>query len=157
VTGMNSASSTRTAAVGGGAQPLVLSTGERGISVVEALVTLFFMTVIALSVARMLGVGVEVNRASEDVTVTASLAEQKMEELRSMDYASIAVGGSLTLDVPGFFEEIDANGDAVPDYRRRWQVTDAGVSKTIRVFAISELDAIGDAKRTSLTYLVAAQ
>ncbi len=131
--------------------------GEQGISVVEALVTLFFMTVIALSVARMIGVGVEVNRASEDVTATTSLAEQKMEELRSMNYAVIPVGGSLTLDVPGFFDEIDANTDTRADYRRRWQVTDAGVSKTIRVFVVSELDAIGDPKETSLAYLVAAQ
>lgn len=130
---------------------------EHGVSILESLISLFFMTVIALSVARMIGVGVVVNRASEDVTVTTSLAEQKMEELRSMEYASIQVGGSLTVDSTGFFDEIDTTGDARPDYRRRWQVTDSGVSKTIRVYAVSEMEAIGDAKETSLAYLVAAQ
>lgn len=130
---------------------------EQGISVLEALITLFIMTVIALSVGRMLGVGVVVNRASEDVTTTTALAEQKMEELRSMEYATIPVGGSLELDVTGFFDELDANGDTTPDYRRRWRVTDSGVSKTIELYVCSELQAIGDPKETSLAYLVAAQ
>ena len=139
------------------APPAPLFVDEQGISVLEALVSLFIMTVVALSVARMIGVGVAVNRASEDVTTTTALAEQKMEELRSMQYAAIPVGGSLTSDAKGFFDELDPNGDARPDYRRRWRVSDSGVSKTIEVYVVSELEVIGDAKETSLAYLVAAQ
>ncbi len=155
--GMSNASATTRHVPAGGPRMEPPAVAATGMSVVEALVSLFIMTVLALAVARMIGVGVVLNRASEDVTTTTALAERKMEELRSLDYAAIPTGGSLAFDDTGFFDAHDTDGDNRVDYRRRWRVTDSGVSKTIEVYVVSEMEAIGDPKETTLAYMVAAQ
>ena len=128
---------------------------ERGMSLVEALISLFLLTVVFLAVAQMIGVGVLVNRASSDITSVTALAERRLEQLRSMDYAAIPVGGSIIADSAGFFDTLDIDGDGVNDYTRRWLITDNGTNKMIQVRVFSLLQVIGPAKEATIAFMVA--
>ena len=130
-------------------------TNERGMSLIEALVSLVILTTVLLGVAQMIGIGVLVNRASSDITSATTLAEQRLEQLRSMDYAAIPTGGSITANSPGFFDTLDVDGDGVNDYTRRWVVTDSGKSKMIQVRVFSLLQVIGPAKEATIAFMVA--
>ncbi len=61
------------------------SAPERGMSLIEALISLVILTVVFMGIAQMIGVGVLVNRASSDVTRVTALAESRLEQLRGMD------------------------------------------------------------------------
>ena len=131
------------------------SAHERGMSLIEALVSLLILTMVLMSMAQMIGIGVLVNRASEDITSITALAEQRLEQLRSVDYAAIPIGGSIAADSPGFFDTLDVDGDGVNDYTRRWLVTDSGTTKMIQVRVFSLLQVIGPAKEATIALMVA--
>ncbi len=57
-------------------------------SLIEALISLAILTVVLMGIVQMIGIGVLVNRASSDITSATALAEQRLEQLRSMDYES---------------------------------------------------------------------
>ena len=130
-------------------------TNERGMSLIEALVSLVILTLVLLAIVQMIGIGVLVNRASSDITNVTALAERRLEQLRSMDYAAIPIGGSIAADSPGFFDTLDVDGDGVNDYTRRWLVTDSGTSKMIQVRVFSLLQVIGPAKEATIAFMVA--
>ena len=126
-------------------------------SLIEALVSLVILTVVLMGIAQMIAIGVLVNRASSDITNVTALAERRLEQLRSIDYAAIPIGGSITADSTGFFDTLDVDGDGVNDYTRRWLVTDSGTSKMIQVRVFSLLQVIGPAKETTIALMVAQQ
>jgi len=131
------------------------SNNERGFSLVEALVTIFIMGIVLLGIAQLIGVSVHLKRASEDVTSATALAEQKLEELKNVDYDTLAAGGSITGDLPGFFDSPDLDGDGTAEFTRRWQVLDLGSGKVMRVRVLSNLAAYGPAKESNMSVLVA--
>ena len=133
------------------------SANERGMSLIEALVSLLILTSVLLAMAQLIGLGVHVNRASSDITTITALAERRLEQLQSIDYAAIPVGGSVLSDSPGFFDLLDADGDGVPDYTRRWLVTDSGSSKMIRVRVLSRLQVFGPSREATIALMVAQQ
>ena len=133
------------------------STGERGTTLLEALVSLLILTSVLIGGAQLIGVSVLVNRASADITNVTALAERRLEQLRGQNYAAIPVGGSVLADLPGFFDSLDTDGDGVTDYSRRWQVTDSGSSKTIEVRVLSLLQVLGASKEARISLLVAQQ
>lgn len=130
---------------------------EKGTTLVEALISIFLASMIFLSIAQLIGIGVYVDRASEDITQATTVAEEKVEELRNTAYAALAVGGSIDADVAGFFDTKDVDGDGAGDYPRRWKITDLGTYKLIEVRATSTLQTIGPAKMATLTVRVAQQ
>ncbi len=129
--------------------------GQRGFSLIEALVSIFLMSIVLLGVAQLIGVSIHLQRASEDLTSATVLAEQKLEELKNVDFNGLVPGGSLNGDLPGYFDMPDVDNDGIVDYTRRWEVLDLGVGKVMRVRVISLLAAYGPAKDSLMTALVA--
>lgn len=127
-----------------------------GFTLVELLIAMFLMTIIALALAQMVGVSVATNRASTDYVEATYAATDKMEELRDIDYVTLAAGGSLDADIGGFSDILDIDGDGNNDYTRRWLVTDLGDSKRISVRVIAQLAVFGPAKDVTLVALLAA-
>lgn len=128
---------------------------QRGFSLIEALVSIFLMGIVLLGVAQLIGVSIHLQRASEDLTLATVLAEQKLEELRNVDFNGLAPGGSINGNEPGYFDMPDVDNDGVVDYTRRWEVLDLGVGKLMRVRVISLLAVYGPAKDSMMTALVA--
>lgn len=127
----------------------------RGFSLVEAMVSMFLLTMVLLGIAQLIGVSIHLQRASEDVTSATALVEQKLEELKNFDFAVLAAGGSINADQAGFFDTPDVNNDGIVDYTRRWEVLDLGAGKVVRVRVIAELAVLGPAKDSMMTVLVA--
>jgi type II secretory pathway pseudopilin PulG len=98
----------------------VLSSPDRGFSLVESLIACTLLTIGVLSLAHLFGVAAALNVSSRDATLAAVLAVQKLEELRTaveqapgVDFVD-ARGGRLP----------PAAGAPPPDaaYVRRWTV-----------------------------------
>lgn len=130
--------------------------GERaGFSLVEVLVALFMATLVFLTTAQMVGFGLEANRAASDMTRASALAGDRLEELTQVAYQDLTPGGSITADIGDFSDTFDVNGDGRDDYTRRWEITDLGGAKRIRVRVTSTLDGIGPRKEATYVTLVA--
>lgn len=132
-----------------------LARNDAGVSLIEALVTMVLIAFLMLSIAQLIGASVLAHKASDDVTQVTAFAEQKLEELRNLDYDALTAGGSIAADVGGFFETEDIDGDGNDDFRRRWLVTDNGTSKDITVFSEAIRAVSGPAKNATLFALVA--
>jgi prepilin-type N-terminal cleavage/methylation domain-containing protein len=128
---------------------------QRGFSLVEALVSIFLMGIVMLGVAQLIAVSIVLQKASEDVTSATVLVEQKLEELKNVDFNGLAAGGSINANQPGYFDMPDVDNDGVVDYTRRWEVLDLGIGKVMRVRVISRLAAYGPAKDSMMSALVA--
>lgn len=128
---------------------------DRGFSLIEALITIFVMGIMLLGIAQLIGVSVHLKKASEDVTSATVLAEQKLEELKNVEFDTLAAGGSVNVDLAGFFDTPDVDGDGAADYTRRWEVQDLGTGKVTRVRVVSQLASYGPAKESNLSALIA--
>lgn len=128
---------------------------DAGFTLVETLVALFIVTIILLAIAELMTYGLYVHQSGEDLTETAALAAEKLEELRNRDYLTLAPGGSLAVNSAGFFDDLDIDTDGTPDYSRRWEITDLGDRKRIEVRVIAAQDLTGGPKETTLATLVA--
>jgi prepilin-type N-terminal cleavage/methylation domain-containing protein len=126
-----------------------------GFSLIEVLVAVFIATIVFLSLAQVVGLSIEASRAASDTTQAAALAGDRLGQLTQTEYGALTDGGSVTADVNGFFEALDVDGDGAADYRRRWEVTDVGGSKRIRVRVTALLDFIGPAKEVTYVALLA--
>lgn len=133
--------------------------GEKsaGFSLVEALVATFILTLVALSLAQLIGIGMLSNKTALDLTQATSLSGAKLEQLRSGDYSSLVAGGSLVTSNVGYFDLVDADGDGNSDYVRRWSITDQPGGKLIQVQVTSNTAAIGPAKSATMATVVASR
>jgi prepilin-type N-terminal cleavage/methylation domain-containing protein len=129
--------------------------GQEGFTLIETLVALFIVTIILLTLAQLMTFGFYVHRSATDLVQTTALAEEKLEQIRKLSYASVLPGGSLDVNVAGFFDNPDIDGDGAGDYARRWQIVDLGDRKEIWVRAQSTLRAIGEPKSATLVSVVA--
>lgn len=128
---------------------------EGGFTLIEALVTLFILTIVSLSMAQMIGMGLMVDANSEDLTSATALSSNKLEELRSGDYDNLTAGGDLTSDTAGYFDSPDLNGDGRADFTRRWVIADQPGGKSIQVRVIAVLDIVGPAREATMATVVA--
>ena len=128
---------------------------EAGTFLVEALVSLFLMTLVVLAMAQLLVLSVSASRAAVDYTEATYLASEKLEELLEAPYATLEPGGSLEGDRRGFFDSLEAQGDTAGSYVRRWEITDLGDRKQIRVRLILAKSTYGPPKEVTLVTLVA--
>ena len=128
---------------------------EDGFTLIEALVTLFILTIVSLSMAQMIGLGLMVDANSEDLTSATTLSANKLEELRNGDYDSLTVGGDLTSDAAGYFDSPDPNSDGRADFTRRWIIADQTGGKSIQVRVIAKLDVIGPEREATMATVVA--
>jgi hypothetical protein len=99
---------------------------DSGSSLVEVLVAVLILTTGVLSMVRVCSLAIASNAEARRRTVSMILAQQKLEQLRTLDsLAAIATGGSLAQDEPGFVDHIDASGaiaSSAPLYTRRWSI-----------------------------------
>ena len=129
--------------------------GDAGYLLLEVLVALFLMTIIVLAMAQLVVLSLAASRAAVDYTEATYLASEKMEELVEARYTTLDAGGSLDGNTTGFFDNPDVDGDEVGDYERRWEITDLGDRKQIRVRLIAERSAYGPPREVTLVTLVA--
>ena len=69
----------------------------RGFSLIEVLVSMGLLTVVSLSVAQLFALSTQSNRTARGLTSTTALAEQKMEQLRSLMWGFATDGTGLPL------------------------------------------------------------
>ena len=126
-----------------------------GFSLVEALVAVFILTLIALSMAQLIGLGILADRTSDSVTEATTLSTRKLEQLRNQDYDLLVAGGDVDKNVKDYWDTVDTNGDGNADYTRRWRITDQGGGKLIEVRVVANVAAIGPAKDALMATVVA--
>jgi prepilin-type N-terminal cleavage/methylation domain-containing protein len=103
---------------------------DRGFSLVEVLVAMALLAVMVTGLAAVIVLAVRVGAGAEEQTMAATLAAQKLEELRSSLGGTVPTpAGSLQTDVPGYVEWLDHQGQPIgaslnPSavYVRRWVV-----------------------------------
>jgi hypothetical protein len=87
------------------------------------------LTTGVLAMVRVCSLSIASNTEARRRTVATILAEQKLEQLRTLDSLDAAVvGGSIAQDETGFVDHIDADGAIVTGrsapfiYTRRWSI-----------------------------------
>ena len=112
---------------------VITYTQEQGSSLVEALVAALIMTTAVVTMAQLLSIAMATNLAARRNTVAAILAEQKLEELRTLpwEYLHPAPSSTLQQNSDGHVDHIGTNGrivgtDTQPPpggiYTRRWSI-----------------------------------
>lgn len=71
------------------------SSSSRGFSLVEVLVSMGLLTVVSLGVAQLFAVSARANHVAKGQTSTTALAEQKLEQLRSLSWGFDTEGQGL--------------------------------------------------------------
>ena len=87
------------------------------------------LTVALVSMAELMAITLRMQQLGRNQTLAVRLAQDKIDELmsRNFTFAELAIGGSLTGDVPNHFD-VPGTGVAVNttqgnrQYRRRWVV-----------------------------------
>lgn len=93
---------------------------DRGFTLVETSVAALVLTVGLVAVAELLTISARMHRVGRESTQAARLAQDKVEELMKMNFATspaVQVGGALGANVANHFD-LPANSG----YTRRWQV-----------------------------------
>ncbi len=126
-----------------------------GFSLVEALVAVFILTVVSLSLAQMIGLGMLSDKSSTDLTGATVLSTDKIEELRGSDYVSLFQGGSLDSDSSGYFDTADVDNDGTIDFTRRWKIIDQAGGKTLEVRVIAMVEGLGPVREATMATVVA--
>jgi type II secretory pathway pseudopilin PulG len=73
------------------------ASSDGGFSLIETLISVGLLTVVSLSVAQLFGIAVQANRDAKGQTSTTLIAEQKMEQLRSLTWGFDPAGTGLPL------------------------------------------------------------
>jgi prepilin-type N-terminal cleavage/methylation domain-containing protein len=113
---------------------------QRGFSLVETIVATALLATALVALAQLVGAGVQSGAAARTRAATMLMAGQKMEELRALPWAAIAVippGTTDYLDASGHEQCVGADdpcGDAV--YVRRWSVTPAPFSSGVLLIEV---------------------
>lgn len=111
---------------------------ERGASLLEALLAALLLSTALAAIAQLMAVAGSSNLAARRQTVATIVAAQKLEQLRLLSPDSdLAGGGSVTQNVAGFVDHLDATGSVVSAgleapsgavYTRRWSIVPASAS-----------------------------
>jgi len=129
--------------------------GEEGFTFIEALVALFILTIVSLSMAQMIGMGMLVDANSERLTSATALSANKLEELRNGDYDALTAGGDLTSDSESYYDTPDVDGDGTADFTRRWAIADQDGGKSIQVRVIATQENQGPQREATMATVVA--
>jgi hypothetical protein len=154
-----------------------LAMNATGSTLIEALVATLILTTGLLSMAGLVSVAVTSNGVAKNGTLAGILAEQKIEELRSLEWAFDASGipvsdsalqsspASLQQNTPGFVDHVDRGGQVVglgaqpppaAVYTRRWSIeptpTTTGPAVLIQVL-VTNVRNRGRADQGSVTRL----
>lgn len=118
-------------------------TSQQGMSLVEVLVALALTGIVAIAVAPLVLLAVQVSSVSRDVTDLNAMISDRVEALRTLPFSDtdLPAGGSVGTSEAGFSED-PYRGD--PDLYVRWEIVDESVSlKRVRVVAGRRDSALG--------------
>ncbi len=91
-----------------------MSPGERGFSLIESMIAIAVLTIGVVGVAAVIAGGVKTNDTSKFSNIASTLATEKLEDLNrwpASDPTHVALGGSLTADVTGYFDDVSVAAD----------------------------------------------
>lgn len=114
---------------------------EAGFTLVEALVAIVVLMFGLIAVTNLLMVAASSNAVANQSTAAATVAAETMEQLRATAFNTLAVGGSVTADSPGFFRD-----DAFPGVgviHTRWQVANVAPVNTRARFIVVRSEGTG--------------
>jgi prepilin-type N-terminal cleavage/methylation domain-containing protein len=137
---------------------------RRGFTLVELAVAMLLIAVALVSTAALTSTSLRFQRGASTREEMITLAESKLDELRSYQlappgtpsWAKLAAGGSVSTSVTGYSDEVTIPGGR--SYRRRWQIVSATAGTrgvTLRVEPISS--DVHATRRLELRTLVFAQ
>ncbi len=124
--------------------------GARGLTLVELLVAMFLIAIGVLAAAPMFMAAIEESAVGADLGSAGAVANERLELLRAERWRDLVPGGSLTADLPGYFD------DSHSGFIVRWRIEDKPNplnSKGISVRAVAERRVVGRAKDVVLTTL----
>jgi prepilin-type N-terminal cleavage/methylation domain-containing protein len=128
---------------------------QRGFSLVETLVGASILAAALVGLAHLLTLAVQIGAAARATTMTAVVTEQKLEELRTLSWASIAALGSGTdyVDAAGQKTCVAAGTQcAGAAYLRRWSISPAPFSNAVLIIEVdTTLVGNGQARSTFVT------
>ena len=108
-----------------------LARDERGVSLVELLISLVIFTTALMALAQLMTMGVAASYQSQARSDAASLVKFQLEVLKAVSFgdARLAAGGSVppAAAVAGYSEQVDGTGQVVANlslHTRQWQVVD---------------------------------
>ena len=108
-----------------------LARDERGVSLVELLISLVIFTTALMALAQLMTMGVAASYQSQARSDAASLVKFQLEVLKAVSFgdAMLAAGGSVppAAAVAGYSEQVDGTGQVVANLSlltRQWQVVD---------------------------------
>ena len=108
-----------------------LARDERGVSLVELLISLVIFTTALMALAQLMTMGVAASYQSQARSDAASLVKFQLEVLKAVSFgdARLAAGGSVppAAAVAGYSEQVDGTGQVVANLSlltRQWQVVD---------------------------------
>jgi type IV pilus assembly protein PilV len=103
---------------------------EKGLSLIEVLMTIVILSVGLLGVANMQVVAIKVNDNSNQLTQATTIAQDKVEELMALPFDDVALADATP---PGEFTP-HTEAEPPPGYAVAWQVDiNADGTKTINV------------------------
>ena len=96
---------------------------EKGSSLVEALVAAVIMSTGVVTMGQLLAMATATNQAARGGTVAMIIAEQKLEELRTMPWQDLQPSPSSAIqqNTNGYFDQVGI-------YTRRWSVESVSTS-----------------------------
>ena len=120
---------------------------EGGFTLVEVLIAMVILTIALVSMAELMAVTLRMQMMGRNETSAVRLAQSKIDELVAVDFDSpgtpVAIGGSLTADLAGYFDEPDDSG-----FKRRWQISAINLEPKIRTLTVRMIPNIAD-RRTN--------
>jgi prepilin-type N-terminal cleavage/methylation domain-containing protein len=122
-------------------------TDERGFTLVEVLIAMVILTVALVSMAELMAITLRMQMMGRNETSAVRLAQSKIDELVAVDFDAVgtvvAVGGSLTADVTGYFDDLTDSG-----FKRRWQIEAITGETRVRTLTVRIIPNIND-RRTN--------
>src|SRR5215510_10373700 len=94
---------------------------QKGFSLIEMMIASMVLLIGVISVGSLIGYAISSNFSSKNNTIATAAAERQMEQLRSLTFDSLVVGGN-TLDGSG---NITFTGTAVSGYSATVSLTDS--------------------------------
>ena len=105
---------------------------EKGFSFIEVILSIALLSFAMLGLAQLFLLAMANNARSDQISNAAFLAQQEMDELRTLTADELTALGASPLDVV-----IDVNGDGNNDFRRITRLTPQGLNWTVDIWVFS--------------------
>jgi len=105
---------------------------ERGFSFIEVILSLALLAFAMLGLAQLFLLGLANNARSDQISNGAFLAQQELDELRTLTAEELTAMGASPVD-----QMIDVNTDGQMDFRRITRLTPQGLNWTVDIWVFS--------------------